>query len=770
MTQDPATRTSGRQEQKTSAPDASSYTVEELAKVVAMAETERRRFELDPRGRVEPQVRAKLQQLRHRGYVVNDRQESQARLFFAHYYQEQGGIENPRLLSNQERAELVQDFRRSDLAARVDIMKDLEGAFLKQWPKAYGELVDGLPLRERAIARRTFERFEHHRLHSVDPAVGLNIDDWSGELDDLSTAAAFPDARISGASRSATVPDKVDDAPPPELPDTGTAASASPNPSMAPGITDDWTGPGLDAERSAFLAGLVDEILAAAPGDLPILEERIAAAFADDLFTVRRLTGLARARLGEGVDFLVPVGGSQTRAAEASLRTLRDQLQAGRDYNDERREDRAAFATLETASGLRLRLRHDGKIAIGEPNQPPLASVSWSVVRAITRNPEKVRERFALIDHLITSKESDHALRNEIDRALGLISGDEGGEPRDFEGTRQAILAARAAMRDGADPAAVRAALVATFFPEVAGHPIAWGELLLDVLPIIGEIRSAFDAVENFDAMTEALARGNLGDAAKQGLLGVLATAGAVPVVGPLFKTIRTVTVRAVRSRTGSEMLQKTPLISDLTARHKLARSRAGMPSFVKKIHAEEVFRDLWESLSTDKRKLLRGLMPHLKGKPVERDLERQLENAGIDVIATQQQLNLVAAGITTVLDAVSKNGFSDGVRILTNSFIFPTMGAPGTIFEFKLGDALLSRSQKAVERTLAQLRSKGATLTLGNISVVDLEVLRLGFDEISEDMLEREARRLLGNHANGVRSRRLTRADVDELVSVFIA
>ena len=754
-TQDPTTETPGGQAPATSAPEASRFSTDDLAKVVAMAEKLRRRFELDPRGYVEPQVQARLRQLHYQGHLRTPRQENQARLFFAQYYQEQGGVERPRLLSNQERAELVEDFLRADLGTRVDLMKDLETVFSDDWPKAFGELADGLPLRDQPVARRTYERFEHHRLHSVDPAVGLSIDDWSGELNEASARAAYPDAGNFGAGEPA--------------PDPGTAGHGERPPAQE--FTDDWSGPALGAARSAFLAGLVDDILIAAPEDLSVLEARIEAAFADDPATVQRLVSLARARLGGGSAFLVPVGESPVEAAEAALRDQRDRLLAGRDYNDQRREDRAAFAALEAASGLRLSLRDDGRIAIGEPGRSPFVVVSWPVAGALARSPEEARARFVLLDRLITSGEPDHALRDEVDRALGLIAVDEGGEPADFEATRQAILAARAAIREGHDPAAVRAGLIATFFPEVTRDSIAWGELLLDLLPVIGEIRSAADAVESFDAMAEALARGDLEEAAKQGLLGALATAGAVPAVGPLFKTLRTLTVRALRTRKVSTALRSSDLLKKVHGRFAVARRRGRVPDFIRHIKAEEAFAEVWPSLTADQRKLLKGLMPHFKGRPVEEDFLRLLKNAGMDVVSSRQDEILLSSGKKTILDAVSRNGFSDGLRIFANTFVLPTPGAKGTVFELKTGNAPPSANQVVGKSDVEQAKASGQSVwTLGGISAVDYEVLRYGFNEVPEDVIEQEAERLLRNNANGVRSRRLTHADVDDLVQVFVS
>ena len=760
-TQDPATGTPGRKAPASPAPDAGRLGVDDLAQAVALAEKLRRRFELDPRGYVEPQVEARLRQLHYQGHLRTPRQENQARLFFAQYYQEQGGIESPRLLSNQERAELVEDFLRADLGTRVDLMKDLETVFSDDWQKAFGELIDGLPLRDQPVARRTYERFEHHRLHSVDPAVGLSIDDWSGELNEATARAAYPDARNFGAGAPAPKPE----------PDPGTAGHGEGPPVQD--FTDDWSGPALGAARSAFLAGVVDDILAAAPEDLPVLEARIEAAFADDPATVQRLVSLARARLGGGSAFLVPVGESPVQVAEAALRDQRDRLLAGRDYNDQRREDRAAFAALEAASGLRLSLRDDGRIAIGEPERSPFVVVSWPVAGALARSPEEARARFALLNRLITSPEPDHALRNEVDRALGLIAVDEGGEPADFEATRQAILAARAAIRAGHDPAAVRAGLIATFFPEVTRDSIAWGELLLDLLPVIGEIRSAADAVESFDAMAAALARGDLEEAAKQGLLGALATAGAVPAVGPLFKTLRTLTVRALRTPAGTALARETPGLNRGVAHVALTRrlDRNATPrlkklaSSVRSAKAEDVFASAWPALTADKKKLLRGLLPHIKGRSVEGDFEELLKILGVQLAKGQRDRTVPLPSGDRILDAVAETGFSRPFRTLTELFFLPAFAIkPGTGVEMKQALAVGKPSQRAKDRQMTGLIGQGQPpSTLANITIEDYLLLRAALHEVPETRVLEVTGQLLEKHV--VQTGRLTRADADDLL-----
>ena len=141
-----------------------------------------------------------------------------------------------------------------------------------------------------------------------------------------------------------------------------------------------------------------------------------------------------------------------------------------------------------------------------------------------------------------------------------------------------------------------------------------------------------------------------------------------------------------------------------------------------------------------------------------------------MEVVSTGQDKLVLASGKETVLDAVSRNGFSDGFRIFANSFILPTPGAKGTIFEFKMGDAPPTSNQVGGKVEVEQANAKGQSVTTkAGISVVDHEVLRYGFNELPEDLIEKEAERLLRNHANGVRSKRLSHADVDELVQVFV-
>ena len=488
---------------------------------------------------------------------------------------------------------------------------------------------------------------------------------------------------------------------------------------------------------------------------------------------MQRLVSLARARLGGGSAFLVPVGESPVEAAEAALRDQRDRLLAGRDYNDQRREDRAAFAALEAASGLRLSLRDDGRIAIGEPGRSPFVVVSWPVAGALARSPEEARARFALLDRLITSGEPDHALRDEVDRALGLIAVDEGGEPADFEATRQAILAARAAIRAGHDPAAVRAGLIATFFPEVTRDSIAWGELLLDLLPVIGEIRSAADAVESFDAMAEALARGDLEEAAKQGLLGALATAGAVPAVGPLFKTLRTLTVRALRTPAGTALARETPGLNRGVAHVTLTRrlDRNATPrlkklaSSVRSAKAEDVFASAWPGLTADKKKLLRGLLPHIKGRSVEGDFEELLKILGVQLAKGQRDRTVPLPSGDRILDAVAETGFSRPFRALTELFFLPAFAIkPGTGVEMKQALAVGKPSQRAKDRQMTGLIGQGQPpSTLADITIEDYLLLRAALHEVPEARVLEVTGQLLEKHV--VQTGRLTRADANDLL-----
>ena len=751
---------------------------------VDMAQGLRRIFEADPAGAVQPQVEFKLTELLHRGVVQDPAQEGDLRRLLTRHYQTEAGIADPRRLSNQRRAELALAFRDADPAGRIDLLKALESDHGSDLPAATNELFEALPQAERPGARSIAARFLADREAGVEPLLGAQLAGLPEDLRAFSEQVAAEEAGenqpLKGRGISESTSEAALDEQPVKSAELQPRSEAAAFLANGLAITSNWSGPAFTSEDTALLAETVDSLLTAERDNLPRLIEQARDVFGDDPETVQRLELLAHMRFAEPGGLQGQLGVGPRQEAERELRLFRDRLLAGEDYHRQRHADRAAFAELEAVSGLRLELRDDGSIAIVQPSTSASVVVPWSVAGVLARNPDTVRKRLALIDRFITSTMSDDDLAREIDHSLRLRRPRGNAERPGAKETRKAIMAAREAIQAREDPAAVRAGLIGVLFPEIHQNPVAWGELLLDVLPIIGEVRAAIGALESFDAMSEALESGDLEEAKEQGLLTLLNTAGVVPVAGPLFKALRTGTKRALQTRTGAALARNVPVFKAGFSSHLIAKSeegrrlrksqatgKTGKNPFPTNPKMTDVFADVLPKLSPRKQQLLRGLWSHLLGQPAEKDFKLLLRNAGFNLAETPNAARMTSQGIKANFDAVSRTGFSPGVRLFTDSLVFPTLGARGTIFEFKLGGARL-RSGQAVN--IGAVRSsRGGLRTIGNIHVEDAFILRHDFVDVPEDLLESEARRLLGNHANGVRSRHLTNADVDELVDAFI-
>ena len=768
----------------------------ELPAILDAAQARRRAVEADPVRAVQPQVARKLSELQHRRLQTDPATEGEERRLLARFYQAEAGIAEPRHLSNQDRAELARDFRDADLAGRIALLEALEAEHGRDLLAVTEEAFEALPAEERPGARRIAERFLEDRSIGVAPLLGAQLSGLPEDLRALAEQVAGETARADASTASVEGHEDAETASPGER-RSGSAELGPPAEAVVflgngLGVTDDWDGPAFPQQDSAFLAGLVDDILTAERDDLPDLIEGVEEAFSDDPMVAARLSEFARMRLAGLEGIRGRFGHGRREEVERELRWWRDRLLAGQDYHRQRRADRAAFARAEAVSGYRLRLQEDGSIAIADPGEAPLVTVGWSVAIALARNPEALRERFVLLDRLLTSSEPLDEQIEEINRAFGFSDQFDIETPTSFdEDTRLAILAANAAIREGYDPAAVRAGLIGLLFPEIHQDPIAWGEVLLDVLPIIGEARALADAFKSLDAFFEALLRGDAAEASRHALFTVLNAASVVPLARPLFKALGTVATKALRTRMGSSLARKADPLG-LLSRRRLAKSRDRgdapgnqggkaddspgarrnrRPDFLPNPKFQEVFGDLLPKLTIDQRKLLRGLWPHLLGKPAELDFRQLLKNAGFELIEGPNVTALKAGGKKAVFDGVAEKGFPEGFRIITDSLVFPTLGAKGTLFEFKLGGAPLRNTQELGDAAVDAARRKNESLTTeGGISVLAVELLRHNFADLPEALLEKEARRLLGKHANGVRPRRLGQGDVDEIVGAFLA
>lgn len=752
---------------------------------VDMARGLRRLFEADPAGAVQRQVDFKLTELSHRGLWQDLAQEGVLRRLLTRHYQTDAGIADPRHLSNQESAELALAFRDADTAGRIGLLKTLESEHGTDFPAVTKELFEALPLAERPGASRIAAQFLEDREAGVEPLVGAQIAGLPEDLKANSEQVAAEGARANVASDKRMEPGDVET----QEPEEGLANAAKLNSEAFAaatlesgiGITGDWAGPAFPQDDAAFLAALVGETLRAERHELPDLIDRINAAFDDDPATAQRLVELARMRFAEPEGFQGQFGLGRRQEAERELRLRRDRLLAGQDYHTQRHFDRAAFARAEAVSGLRLQLQENGSIAIGEPGEVPLVTVGWSVASAMVRNPNTLRERLALLERLTTSTEPLDEQIEQINLALGFSDQVDIETPTtDEEDTRNAILAANAAIREGKDPITVRTGLIGILFPEVHQDPIAWSEVLLDILPVIGEVRAVIDTVESLDVMVEALVRGDLEEASRQGLLSLLNAAGFVPVMGPLFKTVRASTRRVLKSARVSEAIRSTKIANQVDAIRRLQKALDRKQSSKGVAKVSEIFKDLDPPLTVAEAKTLRGLVPKMKGEPIEAEIRELAEILGVRLAQTRNEKTFLVEERDRVLDLVAVQGIPPEVEILAQRLFLRPFGvhkAPvldkirsGTGMEIKEQTTKRSKKQKREDRILTdRIADEEFPESKGGLQLRGLLLLREGLHEIGEKHVVRFANKLLQTHSDNPVFKRQGLARTVQLEQAFI-
>jgi hypothetical protein len=159
------------------------------------------------------------------------------------------------------------------------------------------------------------------------------------------------------------------------------------------------------------------------------------------------------------------------------------------------------------------------------------------------------------------------------------------------------------------------------------------------MLPIIGEVRSAQDAVTDFTAMTKAIEAGDWKLASQSGLFGVLAVAGAVPGVGKVAKLARTALVRGLRTTAGGRKLVAGYRLQRGLNQAKM-ESVAGWKNSFPTASPQSVFGATLETLPKDLRSHIEGAWPYIVGEAGERNMRRSLKDVGatqIDDIADRR-------------------------------------------------------------------------------------------------------------------------------------
>lgn len=191
----------------------------------------------------------------------------------------------------------------------------------------------------------------------------------------------------------------------------------------------------------------------------------------------------------------------------------------------------------------------------------------------------------------------------------------------------------------GASKADMAETLVNAYAPDGAEDLALARDLLLDMLPLIGEVRSAQDAVTDFTAMTKAIEAGNWKLAGQNGLFAVLAVAGAAPGVGKVAKLARTALVRGLRTTAGGRKLVAGYRLQRGLIQAKM-ESVAGWKNSFPTASPQSVFGATLETLPKDLRSHIEGAWPYIVGEAGERNMRQSLKDVGatqIDDIADRR-------------------------------------------------------------------------------------------------------------------------------------
>jgi hypothetical protein len=191
----------------------------------------------------------------------------------------------------------------------------------------------------------------------------------------------------------------------------------------------------------------------------------------------------------------------------------------------------------------------------------------------------------------------------------------------------------------GASKADMAETLVNAYAPDGAEDLALARDLLLDMLPIIGEVRSAQDAVTDFTAMTKAIEAGDWKLAGQNGLFAVLAVAGAAPGVGKVAKLARTALVRGLRTTAGGRKLVAGYRLQRGLNQAKM-ESVAGWKNSFPTASPQSVFGATLETFPKDLRSHIEGAWPYIVGEAGERSMRRSLKDVGatqIDDIADRR-------------------------------------------------------------------------------------------------------------------------------------
>jgi hypothetical protein len=351
------------------------------------------------------------------------------------------------------------------------------------------------------------------------------------------------------------------------------------------------------------------------------------------------------------------------------------------------------------------------------------------------------------------SEEARRAFATRREMGVGVEFGDV-FETMDRE-LYAALSEAETARRNGAIPANVGAILAPALFPDALDNAQARGSILLSLLPGLGNIASAVEAMERAVETGRALGSGDSSRAAEEAALALIAVAGATPGLG--------IPLAAVR-RTLRPALREAPGIGKFAAQKRGAKYLDQFDDELPAVPLKRIIGDALKNLSPADQASLMQVFPNILSSTAEREVVETAKKIGIEVNKanpknkTYQKTVYVNIGgkiEERVYDAQFEQHFDRASHWLLGRLA--RAGKKGKVaVEVKQGDSSYQGRQSWID---------GHATELLNLGIEDVALLRLRVNQVPEKMLLEQARRLLTPH---LKSGRLSEEQFQDLQRRF--
>ena len=270
---------------------------------------------------------------------------------------------------------------------------------------------------------------------------------------------------------------------------------------------------------------------------------------------------------------------------------------------------------------------------------------------------------------------------------------------------------------------------------------------VLDLIPIVGNVRSGVEAVESYGEAIEAARREDWDAFFLHGGMGLLNTAGALagPFGGTLVKLIKAGIRRFV---------DITPGVRNIAAARGLKNAMKAAEKPLPGIRVEQAFRQSFDRLTGDQKKLIGSMFPNMLGTAGERHAIRQVTRVGQGVARSSAKattkVNMGGNTVTRRFDGVIEDVQHN---ILVKGFKLFQPKTKRAALEVKVNSSSYRR-QKPIDEAVV----KDGTF------VQEVKLLRYPVKAIPPKEFERTIRDMLSKHTSG-KSPRLTEKDVNGLV-----